>query len=178
MSHFCHHDSKIKGFKGIIQDDTGALTGPSRKFKSSPKKRLGLGFLTIQSSSGESRLTAIALATVWGSRGNRSMVHRFDTLADGGPGYKTNLNFLTDKEATRKRWLCTLPLRRFSRFAIIFTSGQYQNAILLLFTPPGHSLGGVATASLALRGLETEHVSTLQAWHFEPEFIFESFCPL
>lgn len=37
MSHSCHQDRKIKGIKVIIQDDAGALTGPSHKFKSSPK---------------------------------------------------------------------------------------------------------------------------------------------
>lgn len=100
MSHSCHPDSKIKGIKVIIHNDAGALTGPTHKFKSSPRRKKGCtDFLIIQSTSGVSRLAAITLAAVWESREIQSMVHGFDTLADGDPSYKTSLTFLTNKEA-------------------------------------------------------------------------------
>lgn len=63
------------------------------------KKKGCSDFLIIQSTSGVSRLAAITLAAIWGSREIPSMVHGFDTLADGDPGYKTRLTFLTNKDA-------------------------------------------------------------------------------
>lgn len=93
-------------------------------------------FLIIQSTSGVSRLATITLAAVWGSRGIPSMVYGFDTLADGDPGYKTSLIFLTTKEAAWNWWLCTGALLwcQLSPFAFIFISVKSQVSILCLQT--------------------------------------------
>lgn len=86
-----HQAGKIKAIKAIFQDDAGAPVAPSPKFKSSPppqKKERKLRLRLFNNSD-----------PVWGvstggdhSRcrlGTQNREPEFDTLADGGPGYKT-----------------------------------------------------------------------------------------
>lgn len=85
-----HQAGKIKAIKAIFQDGAGAPAAPSPKFKSSPppKKERKLRLRLFNNSD-----------LVWGvstggdhSRcrlGIQNWVPGFDTLADGGPGYKT-----------------------------------------------------------------------------------------
>lgn len=103
-----HQASKIKAIKAIFQDDAGAPAAPSPKFKSSPphpqkkKESCSLDFLIIQISSGESRLAAITLAAVWGSRTGCLSLTCWQMAARV---IKQHLTFLTDKEALWNRRL-------------------------------------------------------------------------
>lgn len=90
-----------------------------------------------------SRLAAITLAAVWGSREIRSMVYGFDTLADGDPSYKTSLIFLTNKKRQRETGGCAQECfcgASLHPFAIVFISGQYYNGVLGIFPRLNHRL--------------------------------------